>query len=110
MKQLRYLINAQLDKATRFKEDNGVTTVSYSQINIFTIQQQELTDEISASIYGANVNRMLRVSSPHCELESYLKDKVNNTADNVSLYSLLIDGFRYKIVAVKKNWVDIELL
>ena len=110
MKQLRYLKNAEVDKATREKQDNGVTIVSYESVGIFTVQDQELTDEISASIYGADVNRMIRISSPHYELESFLAEKVNNTADNVSLYTVVLGGFRYKIVAVKKHWVDIALI
>ena len=110
MKQLRYLENVELDIATREKQANGVAVMSYTKVGDFLIQQQDLTDEISASIYGADVNRMIRVSSPHYVLEGFLSEKVNNTSDNVSYYSLLINGFRYKIVAVKKHWVDIVLL
>ena len=110
MKQLRYLISAQVDKATNTRQANGSVTTSYTKQADFNVQLQELTDEISASIYGADVNRMYRVSSPRCVLETYLFDKVNNTSDNVSLYSMLINGHRYKIVNVRNNWVDISLL
>ena len=110
MKQLRYLISAQLDKATYTRQNNGTIIASYTKQADYNVQLQELTDEISASIYGADVNRMYRVSSPRCVLETFLFSKVNNSSDNVSLYSLLINGHRYKIVNVRKNWVDISLL
>ena len=110
MKQLRYLIDAEVDKADRARQDNGVMLSSYSKVAESKIQVQELTDEISASIYGADVNRMYRVSSPRYSLEAFLFSKVNNSSDNVSLYSLVINGLRYRIVTVRKNWVDIELI
>ena len=110
MKQLRYLIDTELDKADRVRQDNGVMLSSYSKVADYKIQVQELTDEISASIYGADVNRMYRVSSPRAVLEQYLFSKVNNSSDNISLYSLIIDGLRYKIVTVRRNWIDIALV
>lgn len=110
MKQLRYLINIELDKETRTKQENGLKTSTYDKVADYKVQLQELTDQISASIYGANVNRMYRISSPHYELEQYLKAKVNRTFDNVSLYSFLLNGMRYRIVVVRNGWIDIELM
>lgn len=110
MKQLRYLIDVEVDKATRLKQDNGAVMASYAKVSEFKIQPQELTDEVSASVYGADVNRMYRISSPRHELELFLKSKLNNTADNISLYSVVLNGSRYKIVVVRDNWADIVLI
>ena len=110
MKQLRYLIDVEVDKATNVKQANGTIIASYETISEFKIQPQELTDEVSASVYGADVNRMYRISSPRHELESFLKSKLNNTSDNISLYGVLFNGSRYRIVAVRNNWADIVLM
>lgn len=110
MKQLRYLIEVEIDKATKTKMENGAVVASYAKVSDYLIQKQELTDEISASIYGADVNRMYRISSPRHQLETFLRQKVNNTSDNISLYSVVLNGFRFKIVAVKEHWIDIVLL
>ena len=110
MKQLRYLTNVELDKSIKTKQDNGVMGATYQKIADHLVQIQELTDEISTAIYGADVNRMYRISSPHASLEAFLFEKVNNTSDNVSLYTIVYHAHRYRIVAVKNNWIDIELL
>ena len=110
MKQLRYLVDIELDKETKTKQPNGLKISSYEKVQDYKVQVQELTDQISASIYGADVNRMYRVSSPHNVLENFLKSKVNESSDNVSLYTLLLNGWRYRIVVVRNNWVDIESL
>lgn len=109
MKQLRYLVKAELDKAANTKQDNGTVVTSYAKVADYLIQLQELTDEISASIYGADVNRMYRISSPRHELETFLFSKVNNTSDNVSLYSIVYNTHRYRIVVVRNSWIDIVL-
>lgn len=109
MKQLRYLVEAELDKTTLARQDNGSVLASYAKVSDHLVQLQELTDEISASIYGADVNRMYRISSPCHELETYLFSKVNNTSDNVSLYTVVLNDLRYKIVVVRNNWIDISL-
>ena len=110
MKQLRYLIDIELDKETRAKQSNGVSISTYEKVCDYKVQVQELNDQISASIYGADVNRMYRISSPKQEMERFLESKVNNTSDNISLYSFLYNSMRYKIVVVRNNWIDIESL
>ena len=110
MKQLRYLQSVELNTSERIRQANGTVISVYSKVDDYLVQFQELTDEISASIYGADVNRMYRISSPHAVLEQFLFSKVNNTSDNVSLYSIVYNGSRYKIVTVKNNWIDIELM
>jgi len=110
MKQLRYLEDIELDESTRSKQPNGVLIYTYSKVDDYKVQFQELVDEISASIYGADIDRMYRISSPHYELEQYLAEKVNVSSDNISKYSIVHKGNRYKIRNVRKHWVDIELL
>lgn len=110
MKQLRYLQDIELLKQTLTKQSNGVKIAAYEKVGEYLIQLQELTDEISANVYGADVNRMYRISSPRYVLEAFLKDKVNSTEDNVSLYFVALNGSKYKIRVVRKHWVDIELL
>ena len=110
MKQLRYLQEITLEKQTLEKQANGVKTAAYTEVGYYHIQVQELTDEISANVYGADVNRMYRISSPRYALEAFLFGKVNNTSDNISLYFVVLNGARYKIRVVRKHWIDIELL
>lgn len=109
MKQLRYLEEIELGKDTLIKQSNGVKTATYQKVGDYLVQFQELTDEVSASVYGADVNRMYRISSPQSVLEQFLFSKVNNTSDNISLYVIVYNGARYKVRVVRKNWIDIEL-
>lgn len=110
MKQLRYLEAVELDESAKVKQSNGVSIATYTKVGDFTVQVQELSDEISASIYGADINRMYRISSPHGSLEAFLKQKVNSTSDNISKYSIVYQGNRYRVRVVRNNWVDIDLI
>lgn len=108
---LRYLKQVTLKKATKVKQANGTYTNSYEDIETYNVQTQNLTDdEVSATIYGANINKMLRLSSPLKELEEYLLPKVDNKEDNISYYYIAIGTKTYKIVAVAEDRVDIELV
>ena len=108
---LRYLKLITLKKATKIKNSNGTYTNSYTKIDDYKVQMQDLTDdEISASVYGANIIKMLRISSPLNKLEKYLVPKVNNKADNISQYYIFFDNRCYKIVSVSNNRIDIELV
>ena len=107
---LRYLENAVLSKATKTKEANGTYTEQLSKVRDYKVQERELDDEISASIYGANVHKMLRIKSPKKELENYLYPKVTNNQDNVSDYYITIKNRRYKIVSVNSQGIDLELV
>lgn len=79
-------------------------------IKKYSIQTQELSDEISASIYGANIYKMLRIRSVNKELENYLYDKTNNKQDNISYYYIFIKNRKYKIKAVNQSGIDLELI
>ena len=107
---LRYLNNVVVKKATKTKQDNGRYIETLEVVKKFRIQEQELDDEISASIYGANIHKMLRVKSPRSALENYLYTKVNNKENNVSNYYVFIGNRKYKIVSVNSKGVDLELV
>lgn len=108
--QLRYLKNVKLYKAIKVKQANGVKVNSYTKIDDYKAQLQEITDEASISIYGATVNKMYRLSSPRKVLEQYLKPKINDNQDNISLYFVEYNNVLYKINAVRENWIDIEYI
>lgn len=108
---LRYLNLITLNKATKIKNLNGTYTNSYTKIDDYKVQMQNLTDDvISATIYGANINKMLRISSPLNKLEKYLLPKVNNKTDNISQYYIFIENKIYKINSVSETRIDIELV
>lgn len=107
---LRYLKTAIIKKATRTKQANGRYIETLKEVERFVIQEMEIDDTISASIYGANINRMLRVRSPMKKLEAYLNTKVTNKQDNISYYYVFIDAKKYKIVSVNSKGVDLELV
>lgn len=107
---LRYLKPLVVKKATKTKQPNGRYVETLQTVKSFTIQEQELDDEISASIYGANIHKMLRVKSVRHTLEDYLSLKVNNELDNISNYYAFIKSRKYKIVSVNSKGVDLELV
>ena len=107
--QLSRLKPAVLKVATKTKQANGSYVEEYTKVTDYKVILQELVDEVSASMYGANLNKTYRVSSPRETLEIYLQGKLNNTSDNISKCFLFIQDKQYKIVSVKEHWVDIEL-
>lgn len=110
MKQLRYLKKYDLYKITKTRQPNGAIVETYSLDKSGTCQLQELVDEVSASIYGANLNKTYRLSTPRNVLETYLGTLMTPSLDNISEYVLVISSMKYKIVSVKWHWVDVELV
>lgn len=108
MKQIRRLKSVSLVLQQRTKRADGTTAETYSLVDNYRVILQELTDEVSVATYGSNVNKMMRISSPHETLSKLLKTKNNDSADNVSKYRIVIDNERYRIIAVKENWIDVE--
>lgn len=108
---LRYIEDATLKKSIQEKQPNGTNLeTSLKPIKTYKVQAQELTDEISASIYGANIYKMLRIRSVKKDLESYLYARATNKADNISLYYVFIGGRKYKVKAVNQKGIDLELV
>lgn len=110
MKLLRYLIDSELSVSVSEKQPNGVYIKSLKNLGNYKVQKQNLTDEISASIYGADINKMLKISTPLGNLEKLLLDKVDNEEDNISLYFITINNTRYKIKSVTDDSITIERL
>lgn len=108
--QLRYKKKATLELSEMVKQSNGVKVATYNEISKWTICTQEINDEVSVTMYGADINSIIRITSIKNGLEDYLKDKVSNKSDNVSKYYISINGIRYKIRAVREKWIDIERL
>ena len=108
MKLVRYLQEAKLLKSVNVKQSNGVYIKTFTEISTYQVQVKNLEDEISATIYGANIDKMLNISDALGELSCYLTSKVDNVNDNISLYFIEIDSTRYKIVSVKEKSINIE--
>lgn len=108
---IKNLEKATLKKATKEKTTTGsLINASYEKIDDYRIQEQTLQDEVSSTIYGSDVNKMLRVASPLHRLEKYLLPKVDNKEDNISLYYLFYKDVQYKIVAVRDYYIDLSRL
>lgn len=108
MKQLRRLSEVTLQTSAKQKQENGATITTYANQDNYNVIIQEITEEMYATIYGANITNMLRISSVQQLLEHFLKSKSNDTPDNITKYFILIGDKRYKVKAVTSNWVDIE--
>ena len=108
---LRYLVPITLKKATKVKNLNGTYSNTYEVISNHNVQAQNLMDDsVSATIYGAKIGKMLRISSPLGNLEEYLLPKVDNQQDNISNYYIFIENKTYKITSVANDRIDIELV
>lgn len=107
---LRYIEPIELLKATKVKQANGTFINSYEKVKKFNVQKQTLESEVDAQVYGADIIKMIRLSSPYNELEKYLLSKLNNSEDNISKYFISDNDVKYKIKAVTPYKVDIERL
>lgn len=106
--QLRYLKSISLKKANKEKQSNGVKVFTYNLVDNYRVQFEDLSDEVSASIYGANLYKVKRIRSPKKILERYLSTKLSNEADNISKYFVFVDNVAYKINDVSNSGVTIE--
>lgn len=99
-----------LKKAIYKQENNGQKVLSnYENIkHDFYVTFEELSDEISASIYGAEINKMIRITSLRYELETYLLPKVDNIEDNISNYFIFLNNHKYKIIAINSYRIDLK--
>jgi len=107
---LRYLIDSELKKAIDIPQPNGTLIHDYESVDKYRVHFYELYDDVSANVYGASLNKMYRITSPNRKLERFLEPKVNTTDDNISNYFIFIKERKYRIVSVKINWIDVELL
>lgn len=103
--QLRYLITVSLYKLIKTKRPNGTEKIDYLHEGDYSVHAQEISDDVSASIYGADLNQMTRIRSINGELEKELKPKMTNESDNISKYIIVVDDVAHSIKAVK-SYVD----
>jgi len=108
--QLRHLKSFTLYKATKTKQSNGAYIDTFVLQSTYPCQIQEIDDGVSASLYGAKIDKMWRISSIKGQLETFLNSKLVPSSDNVSDYFLVNDGKKYKISTIKFHWIDIELV
>ena len=108
---IKNLEKATLKKATKEKTTTGnLVNAEYTKIGDYRVQEQVLQDQVTSTIYGSDVNKMLRVASPLHKLEQYLKPKVDNIEDNISNYYIFYKDKQYKIVAVQDYYIDLRLV
>ena len=108
MKQLTRIQSVDLYKVSKQTTPDGDSQETETSQGSYKVVIQELDDQVSATVYGANINKVLRISSIHRILEILLKEKLNNSSDNISKYRIKIGTTNYKIVNVKSKYVDIE--
>lgn len=110
MKLIRYLESIVLLKSSNEKQANGTYIKSFTEKGNYKVQVKTLDDEVNATIYGANINKMFSINTPLQDLERYLLPKVDNVEDNISLYFIQYKNSKYKIVSVTINEIKIERL
>lgn len=108
---LRYLKEYNLYKVVKEKQANGSTIDTYEMLGSYKVEKQDLTtDEVAVSVYGADINSILRLSSVLGDLEKLLLTKVSNLEDNISKYVIGDDKVKYRIKSVSEDRVDIQRL
>lgn len=108
---IKNLESATLKKAIKERTSTGnLINTGYQTIDDYRVQEQVLQDDVSSTIYGSDVNKMLRVASPLHRLEQYLKPKVDNIEDNISNYYIFYKNRQYKIIAVQDYFIDLRLV
>lgn len=108
MKLIRYLQKVELVKSTNEKQANGEYIKSFNHVEYYRVQKKNLDDEVNATIYGANIIKMLNITTPLGDLEKFLMSKVDNKEDNISLYFIILNNTRYKINSAMESGVTIE--
>lgn len=103
------LIEVTLKKACWEKASNGQPVVkTYHHVKKYFAFKQNLEDDISVSIYGANINKMLRIETIRHELEQYLNNIIENKKEKVSDYFIFYNSSIYKITSVNEYKIVIE--
>jgi hypothetical protein len=110
MKRLIDLESIDLYKVGKIILEDGDSQETESKVGSYKVKIQELSDKVSANIYGANLNKMLRIGSVNRILEILLKGKLNNSEDNISKYKISYGDSKYKFIDVKSKYIDVERL
>ena len=107
---IRQLKTAELKRIVSKKQPNGSYISEYEDVKTYRVQPEELTSEVDAQVYGADISKIIRLRSPLGELEKFMYNKLNNSDDNISKYIIFYNGSKYKIKAVSLFKLDVERL
>lgn len=110
MKQLIRLKNVELYNNISSQQPNGEFIKISNLIASYKCIIEEIRDDISASIYGADLTKMIRISSVNSELENYLYTKLNNSSDNISKYQIKYGNNNYTIENLTRKYIDCKRL
>ena len=98
-----------LHKIVKVTLPDGERTDSYDEGTPYQALIQYLTnDRVAVATYGADVDKIHRVSTLHNELEKFLISKVRNKQDNVSNYVIKYNGNYYNILKVNPRWLEMK--
>ena len=101
-----------LYKATKTKQSNGALINTYTKQMTAYVEHNALQDQVSATIYGKDINNIIRLTSKNNALNEFIESKMNNSSDNISMYYIALNGVKYKIRAFYKarlySTIDIE--
>lgn len=110
MRLLRYLKEITLLKSEKVKQLNGTYVNQYTEIGNYKVQLKRLTDEVDASIYGSDINKMYQIATAKQDLENLLIPKISNESDNISFYYILYKDNKYKIESATEEGIKIKLI
>lgn len=85
---------------------DGDPIETFTKVDDYKVAVQYLDDSVAAAIYGANVNKIYRISSLKKDLEELLLSKINNTDDNLSIYNVEYKGNKFGLQKVTPKYID----
>ena len=87
---IRYLKPVILKKLTKTKQSNGTYIDTYETIKEYNVIKQNLTDEVDAEVYGADINKIIRIKSPLVAVTPYKIDisRLSGLSNDVSLWKI----------------------
>lgn len=99
-------------KATKTKQPNGALVNTYTEQMRTYCEHNSLQDQVSATIYGTDINNIIRLTSKDNTLNEFIESKMNSSEDNISMYYIEFKGVKHKIRAFNKArllaTIDIE--
>ena len=101
-----------LYKATKTKQTNGALVNTYTEQMSAYVEHNSLQDQVSATIYGTDINNIIRLTSKDNALNDTIESKMNSSDDNISMYYIELNNVKYKIRAFHRArllaTIDIE--
>lgn len=106
--KLTRLENIELCKIINNTLPDGERTETYETTPYQAIIEYLYKDEIAVTMYGADVDKTLRICTIKNQLEKLLLTKVNNKSDNISKYLINYNDKKYAILKVTPRYIDIR--